>query len=34
MERYNDFTETENVILNPDDINKDSFDFAGRDVVA
>ena len=34
MERYNDFTETENVILNPDNINKDSFDFAGRDVVA
>ena len=34
MEEYKDFTETKNVTINPDNINKDYFDFTGRDVVA
>lgn len=33
MENWEDFTETQNVTIKPTEINKDNFDFVGRDVV-
>lgn len=33
MEEYNDFTEIENVTINPSKMNSDNFDFSGRNVV-